>query len=56
MIGDDVGDVPALAAAARLGGIGLRVAGEHFGQDPVELQGHASVLAWLERLAARLEA
>jgi trehalose 6-phosphate phosphatase len=32
MIGDDVGDVPALAAAERLGGFGLRVAGEQFAE------------------------
>ena len=31
MIGDDMGDIPAFAAAHRLGGAGLRVAGEHFG-------------------------
>ena len=30
MVGDDVPDKSALAAAVRLGGMGLRVAGEHF--------------------------
>jgi len=54
MIGDDVGDVPALAAARRLGGAGLRVAGEQFGYDDVELHGPSQVIAWLKRLASRL--
>jgi trehalose 6-phosphate phosphatase len=56
MIGDDFGDVPALAAADRLGGVGLRVAGEHFGHAGADLEGPASVLAWLTRLSERLEA
>lgn len=55
MIGDDVGDVPALAAAQRLGGFGLRVAGEQFAASSADLHGPASVLGWLERLADRLE-
>ncbi len=54
MIGDDVGDLPAFAAAARLDGFALRVAGEHFGRDDVELNGPADVISWLERLAQRL--
>ena len=56
MIGDDVGDVPALAAAQRLGGFGLRVAGEQFAESAADLHGPASVLHWLNRLADRLEA
>lgn len=56
MIGDDVGDVPALAAAQRLGGFGLRVAGEQFAASSADLHGPASVLGWLERLADRLGA
>jgi trehalose 6-phosphate phosphatase len=56
MIGDDVGDVPALSAAQRLGGFGLRVAGEQFPLSAADLRGPASVLEWLERLANRLEA
>ncbi|MGZ5824053.1 MAG: trehalose-phosphatase [Hyphomicrobium sp.] len=56
MIGDDVGDVPALAAAQRLGGFGLRVAGEQFAESAADLHGPASVLHWLNRLAGRLEA
>lgn len=56
MIGDDVGDLPALAAAEKLGGIGLRVAGGHFGRSNVDLNGPESVMAWLRELARRLEA
>jgi trehalose 6-phosphate phosphatase len=56
MIGDDVGDVPALAAAQRLGGFGLRVAGEQFVPSSADLHGPANVLGWLHRLADRLEA
>jgi trehalose 6-phosphate phosphatase len=55
MIGDDAGDEPAFAAAAQLGGIGLRVGGEHFGQAKVDLDGPQSVLAWLTRFAAQLD-
>ncbi len=55
MIGDDVGDVPALAAAEKLGGVGLRVAGGHFGRTNVDLQGPPGVTAWLETLAERLK-
>jgi trehalose 6-phosphate phosphatase len=53
MIGDDHGDEPALSVARRLGGHGLRVAGEHFG-DRAEFMDPASVRAWLARLADRL--
>jgi trehalose 6-phosphate phosphatase len=49
MIGDDHGDEPALRAAERLGGIGLKVAGEHFGDD-ADFDGPASVRAWLAGL------
>jgi len=49
MIGDDVGDVPALEAAFRLGGTGLRVAGEQF-RDEAEFSGPADVINWLQRL------
>jgi trehalose 6-phosphate phosphatase len=54
MIGDDMGDIPAFAAARRLGGARLRVAGEQFPEDKSDLQGPAEVIAWLEVLAARL--
>jgi trehalose 6-phosphate phosphatase len=49
MIGDDHGDEPALRAAERLGGIGLRVAGEHF-CNGAEFDGPATVRSWLCRL------
>jgi len=54
MIGDDMGDVPALSVAQRLGGAGLRVGGEHFGHRDVELESPTQVIAWLESLASRL--
>ncbi len=54
MIGDDAGDVPALATAVRLGGVGLRVAGGHFGRSNVDLEGPRGVAAWLAQLADRL--
>jgi trehalose 6-phosphate phosphatase len=55
MIGDDMGDIPAFYAARRHGGFGLRVAGEQFGTDEVELESPQRVLAWLTYLADRLE-
>ena len=55
MIGDDMGDIPAFAAAHRLGGAGLRVAGEHFGDQNVELRNPRRVIAWLTGLAARID-
>ena len=54
MIGDDAGDVPALAEAVRLGGTGLRVAGEHFGHTHTDLAGPRGVHAWLQILSDRL--
>jgi len=56
MVGDDVGDESAFLAAERLGGLALRVAGEHFGRGAADFDGVASVHAWLEALAARLAA
>jgi trehalose 6-phosphate phosphatase len=53
MVGDDVGDETALTAAERLGGLGLRVAGEHFDTGGADFDGVASVRAWLEALADR---
>jgi trehalose 6-phosphate phosphatase len=55
MIGDDVGDLPALAAAEQLGGVGLRVAGGHFGHTDFDLDGPKGVSAWLQVLAERLK-
>lgn len=55
MIGDDHGDEAALVAAQRFGGIGLTVAGEHFGNACTDFEGPASVRAWLATLARKLE-
>lgn len=55
MIGDDVGDEPAIAAAERLGGTGLKVLGEHFRDRAFDLDGPKSVLAWLQRLDEQLQ-
>jgi trehalose 6-phosphate phosphatase len=55
MIGDDVGDEPAFAAAERLGGVGLRVGGEHFGHTNVDLDGPKDVVAWLTQLSDKLK-
>jgi trehalose 6-phosphate phosphatase len=54
MIGDDHGDEPALKAAERLGGIGLKVAGEHFSPATADFASPAGVRAWLDSLS-RLE-
>jgi len=51
MIGDDHGDESAHLAAERLGGFGLKVAGEHFGPAIADFDGVASVRAWLAALA-----
>jgi trehalose 6-phosphate phosphatase len=56
MVGDDAGDESALIAAERLGGLALRVAGEHFGPACADFDGVESVHAWLEAFAARLAA
>jgi trehalose 6-phosphate phosphatase len=54
MIGDDVGDEPAILVAERLGGAGLRVGGEHFGAAG-DLAGPAEVVALLRRLKASFD-
>jgi trehalose 6-phosphate phosphatase len=54
MVGDDVGDESAFLAAERLGGVGLRVAGEHYPAEAADFGGVADVRAWLEALADRL--
>jgi trehalose 6-phosphate phosphatase len=54
MIGDDVPDESALAAAVRRGGHGLRVAGEHFSAAVADFSGPAEVRAWLASLIARV--
>jgi trehalose 6-phosphate phosphatase len=50
MIGDDHGDEPAIEAAENLGGIGLKVAGEHFSRDGADFANPARVRAWLASL------
>jgi trehalose 6-phosphate phosphatase len=55
MIGDDVSDESALEAAVRLGGRGLKVAGEHFPKETAHFAGPAHVRAWLRDLAERAE-
>jgi trehalose 6-phosphate phosphatase len=54
MIGDDVGDESAFREAERHGGIGLRVAGEHFTRAAADFDGVASVRTWLQELARAL--
>lgn len=51
MIGDDKGDEPALLAAERLGGLGFKVAGEHFSRANADFEGVGSVRSWLATLA-----
>lgn len=47
MIGDDVSDISAFEAAARLGGIGLKVAGEQFGATNADFANPAAVRSWI---------
>jgi trehalose 6-phosphate phosphatase len=54
MVGDDVGDESAFLAAERLGGLALRVAGEHYDHGVADFDGVDSVRAWLKALAVRL--
>jgi trehalose 6-phosphate phosphatase len=56
MVGDDAADESALIEAERLGGVALRVAGEHFGSEAADFDSVASVRAWLEALARALRA
>jgi len=51
MIGDDHGDEPAMEVAENLGGVGLKVAGEHFSPDGADFASSASVRAWLAGLS-----
>jgi trehalose 6-phosphate phosphatase len=53
MIGDDHGDEPALLAARRLGGLGFKVAGEHFSNACADFEGVSSVRSWLATLAEK---
>jgi trehalose 6-phosphate phosphatase len=56
MVGDDVGDESAFHKAEQLGGLALRVAGEHYDKGMADFDGVASVRAWLKALAGRLGA
>ena len=47
MIGDDVSDETAFAAAERIGGAALRVGGEHFGPGLADFAGPEEVRSWL---------
>ena len=51
MIGDDAGDQPGFSAAEKHGGLGLKVAGEHFTPEEADFQNTAQVRAWLAELA-----
>jgi len=55
MIGDDVGDESAFHVAEKLGGLALRVAGEHYDTGVADFDGVGSVRTWLKALASRLE-
>ncbi len=50
MIGDDLTDESAMAAARGLGGVGLKVAGEHFAAADADFVDPAAVHAWLRKL------
>jgi trehalose 6-phosphate phosphatase len=54
MIGDDLPDEAALATAVRLGGMGLKVGGEHFRGSGFDFTGPAQVRRWLGDLATTL--
>jgi trehalose 6-phosphate phosphatase len=56
MIGDDIGDEAAFAAAEGMHGFALRVAGEHYSNEVADFRGPRGVFAWLDRLAERLTA
>lgn len=55
MIGDDIGDESAFAAAEGMDGFGLRVAGEHYREDVADFAGPKAVIAWLDHVARRLQ-
>ncbi len=55
MIGDDLPDEAALDAATRLGGLGLRVRGEHFESGTISFHDPAHVRQWLQHLAETLD-
>lgn len=55
MIGDDLGDIPAFAAAERLKGFGLRVAGENFDTRKMDFASPRHVRTWLAALTHHLK-
>lgn len=55
MIGDDLPDEAALAAATRLGGRGLTVRGEHFKAGNTDFADPGQVRNWLNKLADALK-
>jgi trehalose 6-phosphate phosphatase len=50
MIGDDRTDAAAIALAARMGGCGLKVCGEHFGAEECHFDNPSQVRSWLRSL------
>jgi trehalose 6-phosphate phosphatase len=50
MIGDDHGDEPAMEEAENLGGLGLKVAGEHFSRNGADFASPSRVRSWLAHL------
>ena len=54
MVGDDIGDEAAFAAADGLGGFSLRVAGEHFGSEISDFGSPGAVVEWLDQLSGRM--
>ncbi|WP_442756114.1 trehalose-phosphatase [Methylocystis sp. JAN1] len=56
MIGDDFTDEAAFQSAELHGGMGLKVAGEHFSKDVADFNEPAEVRAWLAAFAAGLGA
>jgi trehalose 6-phosphate phosphatase len=55
MIGDDLPDETALMIATSLGGMGLKVGGEHFRGGETHFNGPAQVRRWLQNLATAFE-
>jgi trehalose 6-phosphate phosphatase len=53
MVGDDALDEQAFQVVRAHGGVGLRVAGEHFARATADFSGVADVAAWLINLASK---
>lgn len=56
VIGDDSMDETAFEAAEKLGGMGLKVAGEHFSRDVADFDNPSEVRGWLAVFAASVRA